>query len=116
MREIKFRGKDRMEGEWRYGSFIENCQSDFDSYIQDEAGTHCEIDRNTVGEYTGLKDKNGVEIYEGDILLVSDRWNGVVEYNCGRYMVGEETELGKAYTYSGVEVIGNIYNAPTHKE
>ena len=68
MREILFRGKRADNGEWVYGSLITERNL---------------IDDETVGQFTGLTDKNGTKIFEGDILrLCGDGydWNGIVVF------------------------------------
>jgi uncharacterized phage protein (TIGR01671 family) len=132
-REIKFRGQD-MKGRWCYGSLdynavhneayiIEYCWIDHDGVDVGEYVDRVGIE--TVGQYTGLKDKNGKEIYEGDILIKKDEnaagWTRVrtckVEWsnNWGCWYI--ETTLGDGYSlskYKGrqLEVIGNIYENP----
>lgn len=84
MREIKFRGKRLDNGEWVYGGiiFIDGGEPHiFCNY----GGV--EVDPATVGEYAGLKDKNGKEIYEGDILTDEFESIGVVEWRDGAFVV-----------------------------
>ena len=67
MREIKFRGKRIDNGEWVYGCYLKRWTgTKYKHYIHDGLSEY-EVDPETVGEYSGLLDKNSVEVFEGDI-------------------------------------------------
>ena len=73
MREILFRGKKLSNGEWNEGDLLVNSQKKI-GLILPNNGKECKIiDPETVGQFTGLTDKNGKKIFEGDIVR---RFNG----------------------------------------
>lgn len=116
MRTIKFRGKRIDNGEWVYGFLADE---DFINDIYSIDLSSIEVDRETVGQFTGLFDKNGKEIYEGDILLMGIKedvriYNKVgIKDGCFGY-VGENTgELMPFCHYDVTEkIVGNIYDNP----
>ena len=118
MREILFRGKRIDNGEWVFGSLL--VEGDSRKIVVPKKGmVGCfvvmyPIDPKTVGQYTGLKDRNGAKIFEGDI--VQDELGKVflVEYVRFGYVLKQigEPWCKFPYEYDEYEVIGNIYDNP----
>lgn len=120
-REIKFKGKDvENDNQWRYGSLIQYPNGccvivEFDS---DGNELSYDVKPDTVGQYTGLKDKNGKEIYEGDVVRHRG-YNGmkisVVAFSDGCFNVGRHqgssTKETPMLITANCEIIGNIHDS-----
>lgn len=88
MREIIFRGKNVDNGAWVYGSFIPDmlevfCITDIDGFIKPfslnkEELTEVRVERSTVGQFTGLTDKNGTKIFENGYMIIDNKTYKVI--------------------------------------
>lgn len=122
MREIKFRGKRLDNGEWLYGSLLVSHFKDDKKeryFITQFSGNYTfehEVDPATVGQYTGLKDKNGREIYEEDIFFDESGVYAVVCYSMGTFCVDFGEGFDLQYFTDGIheicDVVGNIHDNP----
>lgn len=139
IREILFRGKRKDNKEWVYGNYVYDKRynrhyiytgeyTDSGHFQEPNYLTRYEVIPETVGQYTGLTDKNGTKIFEGDIVKTHSDLYGVVVYEnsfddefecdvCGWFWKGKD-ESGSAYNLSlsdmwdGHTVIGNLHDNP----
>ena len=138
MREILFRGKSTETNQWIYGGFHiwEKRQTCFgDDKLKDDEISYVitvnsfadwnmprtmqavEVIADTVGQYTGLTDRNGRKIFEGDIvnILTENEEFGIITYDDGDFFVDASTfsvDFMNNINGSDIEVIDNIHDNP----
>ena len=125
MREILFRGKRINNGEWVFGSFV--SPNMITAPMGEEIYGSDIVDPETVGQYTGLTDKNGKRIFEGDIVRYRPEYwsyphHSVVEYCADKWNYPAFDLKDHDYEGNGLqfaheegiwlEVIGNIHDNP----
>lgn len=122
MREILFRGKQLYDGVWVYGSLL--AFPDGETYIAQKTEFDFElrkiqVDPATVGQYTGVTDRNGKKIFEGDIISENGQRNAFFEVwwsegNCG-FVAGCGVHIRphmNQATIAAYEIVGNVYDNP----
>lgn len=121
MREILFRGKDVRTGYWKEGSLVREWLGvDMGYTIRDvpdrfnQIAFRSIVDPKTVGQYTGLTDKDDRKIFEGDIvnILAIDK-NRVVRFDEGGFCLDAGSLRDyRCFGKMAIKVIGNIYDNP----
>lgn len=118
MREILYRGK--FGNDWKYGYLsVEPKGLVIKEPYEHNQSNIWHIDPETVGQYTGLTDKNGTKIFEGDILNITNSNCAIwyVDYKntafcCNQVNANYICVLDEFMEYLDVEVIGNIHDNP----
>lgn len=127
MRPIKFRGKCCHSDAWAYGNLVDYGEDEypeiqgFDVFREnDDVWKEPIVERDTIGQFTGLYDKNGEEIYEGDIIK-HGTFIGVVDWHpIGNFFINENygkrqdkcISLGEMLENHSFIVVGNIHDNP----
>lgn len=133
-REIIFRGKGKFTGKWIEGYYVKIGETDYictgevaeNNHLNDYGLICCSpaghaVDPDTVGQYTGLTDKNGKKIFDGDILLIGKGTIPVVvefsadydlSWECVTKNIGEHYRHRLEYDSLKYEVIGNRWDNP----
>jgi len=129
MREIKFRGRDE-QGEWHYGQLlmylgrcfiIDLSKREYHEQVSSESSSLClgtAVDETTIGQLTGLHDRHGFDVYEGDIVRAITTENTTSDYVV-RWNVGKAAfEMVLKRDWDAIimsadypfEVVGNVYD------
>lgn len=130
-REIEFRGYNPKNGKWLYGYYLVNRGKHYivPDGIQPPSATpeDFEAEPESIGQYTGMQDRNGKRIYEGDIVktplldpifgdILSDVFDNVaIAFYNGSFVVAYYEGRHKIYLqdlYDKIEVIGNVHDNP----
>ena len=109
MREILFRGKTQEHTRWIYGD-LNHYMCDDGVFIAENGHSMHRVLKETVGQYTGLTDKNGKKIFEGDILKNEYDDIETVEYFHNRFIPFAPPFAFDSWHENEIEIIGNVHD------
>lgn len=122
MREIKFRGKRIDTGEWIFGNLLQDGDLSFIvgslKEFMDTPVNECLVKPDTIGQYTGLKDRNGKDVWEGDLLRTPEGDIMIVEWGDAKIITrcvrphNPRYKNSLTFAYPVSVVIGNIHDNP----
>lgn len=116
MREILFRAQDIKTKEWRYG-FLTKMWGEYHIVDENNENSAYEVIPETVGQFTGLTDKNGKKVFEGDVVEYAGSCGEIVFVERRGSFMSREKDMNcewlstlPRYGTGIMEIIGNIYD------
>ena len=111
MREILFRGKNEDNGEWIYGLFC-RVGNTYANIVENDTEVMYTVSTVTLGQYTGLTDKNDRKIFEGDIVKLFDIHVGEIVQECSAFGIGCRQQIDYDYLASEIASVTGYDNSP----
>ena len=123
MREILFRGKRMGDNEWVYG-LLARYGDNTSNIVESKFELLVPVETKTVGQWAGLCDKNGVKVFEGDVVKVKDALNwgtsgtfiGSVGFGDASFRIETDTSTHYRWQDYDCEVVGTIFDEEVNSE